>query len=221
MAQNFGKINKPLAGSFKGKRKILLIPLLYGPPPEVEEGNSILDKYWDQVNAQITSLESSLGPINIVYVEYMTKHEQEAIEQVKFMHQGVQKIVELSKNNDSVIQATEDEAILSQFIDLQRLMMVPFTSEKIYSEIQIWYKKVVQQRYEYISDNIGNTLKDDQMGILIINENHQIQFPLDIEVIFISPPALDEFRKWLVSWINKNREPESEPTNSNPEANET
>ena len=98
--------------------------------------------------------------------------------------------------------------------------MFPFTSEKISSEIQIWYRNIAQQRYEYISDIIGNTLKDDQMGILIINENHQVQFAPDIEVIFVSPPALDEFRKWLASWINKNREPQSD-NNSNQEANES
>ena len=220
MAQNFGKIDKPLVGSFKGKRKILLVPLLYGPPPEVEEGNTILNRYWDQVNAQITSLESSLGPINFVYVEYITLNKAEAMEQVKFMHKGVQTIIQLRENNSSIVQATEHEAILSQFIDLQRLMMFPFTSEKISSEIQIWYRNIAQQRYEYISDIIGSTLKDDQMGILIINENHQVQFAPDIEVIFVSPPALDEFRKWLASWINKNREPQSD-NNSNQEANES
>ena len=29
-----------------------------------------------------------------------------------------------------------------------------------------------------------------------MNEHHQAQFPSDIEVIYIAPPALDEFRRW-------------------------
>ena len=35
----------------------------------------------------------------------------------------------------------------------------------------------------------------------MIGERHQVQFPQDIEVFYVSPPALDEFRRWLQNWI--------------------
>ena len=34
-----------------------------------------------------------------------------------------------------------------------------------------------------------------------MSERHQVQFPEDIEVFYIAPPALDEFRRWLQNWI--------------------
>ena len=43
----------------------------------------------------------------------------------------------------------------------------------------------------------------DETGLLLINERHQVQFPADIEVIYIAPPALDEFRRWLQNWTEQ------------------
>jgi hypothetical protein len=30
-----------------------------------------------------------------------------------------------------------------------------------------------------------------------MRENHQVQFPPDVQVFYIAPPALDEIRRWL------------------------
>jgi hypothetical protein len=32
---------------------------------------------------------------------------------------------------------------------------------------------------------------------LIMRENHQIQFPPDIQIFYVAPPALDEINRWL------------------------
>ncbi|MFA5451739.1 MAG: hypothetical protein WC231_07095, partial [Dehalococcoidales bacterium] len=37
----------------------------------------------------------------------------------------------------------------------------------------------------------------DEIGLLIVTENHRIQFPPDIEVFYVAPPALDEYKRWL------------------------
>ena len=34
-----------------------------------------------------------------------------------------------------------------------------------------------------------------------ITERHQVQFPTDVEVFFVAPPALDEFRRWVTEWV--------------------
>ena len=34
------------------------------------------------------------------------------------------------------------------------------------------------------------------MGLLFIREEHLAQFPEDIEVFSVSPPALDEIHRW-------------------------
>ena len=48
---------------------------------------------------------------------------------------------------------------------------------------------------------IGSTLGENEGGLLLISERHQVQFPEDIEVFYVSPPALDEFRRWLQNWL--------------------
>ena len=30
-----------------------------------------------------------------------------------------------------------------------------------------------------------------------MRENHQVQFPPDVQVFYVAPPALDEIRRWL------------------------
>jgi len=36
----------------------------------------------------------------------------------------------------------------------------------------------------------------DQAGLLFIREGHLAQFPKDIEVFSVAPPALDEIHRW-------------------------
>jgi hypothetical protein len=40
---------------------------------------------------------------------------------------------------------------------------------------------------------------------LIINERHQVQFPADVDVFYVAPPALDQFRRWLDDWVARQR----------------
>ena len=44
---------------------------------------------------------------------------------------------------------------------------------------------------------IDETLKENEIGIVLMRENHQVQFPSDIQVFYISPPALDEIKRWI------------------------
>ena len=36
-----------------------------------------------------------------------------------------------------------------------------------------------------------------------MRENHQVQFSEDIQIIYVSPPALDEIKRWLRERENK------------------
>jgi hypothetical protein len=48
-----------------------------------------------------------------------------------------------------------------------------------------------------LAKKIDETLKPDEIGILIMRENHQMQFSADIQVFYVAPPALDEIKRWL------------------------
>jgi hypothetical protein len=47
-----------------------------------------------------------------------------------------------------------------------------------------------------MAKRISETLKEDEAGLLFIREEHSVQFPGDVEVFSIFPPALDEIHRW-------------------------
>ena len=81
MSQELGRMERPSSEAFRGKRKLLLVPRVYPPPVDAAEGSAIVQRYWDQVDAQVASLESGLGPVRHVYHESITDGGDEALEQ--------------------------------------------------------------------------------------------------------------------------------------------
>ena len=59
------------------------------------------------------------------------------------------------------------------------------------------YTEVSKNRNEFISNHIDETLKVDEIGLLFMGENYKIKFPNGVEVFYVSPPALDEIKRWL------------------------
>ena len=54
-----------------------------------------------------------------------------------------------------------------------------------------------KKRNERIASQIDETLNEDESGILFMREGYQIQFPSEIEVFYVAPPALDEIKRWF------------------------
>ena len=79
MAQELGHIQRPSADQYQGKRKLLLVPLVYGPQIEAPEGQVILEKYWEQIRIQVNALEASLGGLHHVYHESLTEGGDEGL----------------------------------------------------------------------------------------------------------------------------------------------
>ena len=68
---DLGKIERPEAESFKGARKLYLVPLVYpgdGAPAEYVE---LSGKYWEAVRSSLESLDSRLGPVKRIYHEVL------------------------------------------------------------------------------------------------------------------------------------------------------
>jgi hypothetical protein len=72
-----------------------------------------------------------------------------------------------------------------------------FLSEKVARVISQAFADASKRRYEHILKRIEETLKDDEAAMLIIREGHRLQFPQDIEVFSVAPPALNEIHRWM------------------------
>jgi hypothetical protein len=201
MTQELGRIERPAAAQYQGKRKLLLVPLLYSPPTETEEGQAVLDRYWEQVRSQIASLELRLGQLRHIYHESLAQGGPDGLKQLEIADQRSYQFVQARCQSGATLEATEDPELLAEILDLQRFLVMPFASEKVARRIQEWFSESNRSRYDYIARQIDATLRENETGLLLINERHQVQFPADIEVFYVAPPALDEFRRWLQDWL--------------------
>tara|TARA_B100001123_G_scaffold282565_1_gene314767 strand:+ start:6740 stop:7426 length:687 start_codon:yes stop_codon:yes gene_type:complete len=212
MTPKLGKVEKPEANTFQNKRKLLLVPLIHKFPNQPEEGELLLQKYWVQMQSQVESLEAQIGAISHIYHESLTEKDDAGLSKLKSIDERSYKFAISKRANQASIEATENEDILLEFIDLQRCLMIPLISDKVPGMLQEMFLENLKNRYAYISNRINESLGNDEVGILLINERHQVQFPTDVEVFYVSPPALDEYRRWLQNWIVANQNQSSQGT---------
>ncbi len=209
MAQELGRISRPTSAQYEGRRKLLLVPLVFSPPVDAPEGDAVLQKYWEQLQLQVQSLESALGGMHHVYHEHLSEGGEAGLEQLEQGDQRSYQFVKAKCRSGAALEATEDAGILMETMDLQRCLMLPLASESVALKLNEWFAETNKKRYDYIANRIDATLDENQVGLILVSERHHIQFPDDIEVFYVSPPALDEFRRWLQNWVaNQQKRPE-------------
>ena len=200
MTQPLGRMERPSSEAFRGRRKLLLAPRVYSPPADEAEGNAIVRRYWDQIEAQVASLEAGLGPVRHVYHESVTDGGEDALAMMQSVDARCHALIQARCAAGATFEATEDAATLQDTLDLQGCLMLPFSGSSVPTKLREWLADATRQRYEFIAQRIDETLGEDEVGVLFINERHQVQFPEGVEVFFVAPPALDEYRRWLSGW---------------------
>ncbi len=206
MTQELGRVERPAAEQYLGCRKLLLVPLAYSPAPDDPEGAAALQNYWEQMQTQVAALENALGSLQRIYHETITASEEEGLDQLLAGDRRSYAFVSGKRESGAVLEATEDMDILLETLDLQRCLMLPMTSPAVAGRLQEWHTDANRRRYEHIASRINETLSGDGVGLLLISERHQIQFPSDVEVFYVSPPALDEFRRWFQNWAARQQQ---------------
>ena len=203
MAEELGRIQRPPASQYDGRRKLLLVPLIYGPQADDPVGAEVLQNYWEQMQTQVEALEAALGGLQHIYHESLTVGGDEGLEQLGAADQRSHGFITSKTQSGAVLEATEDMDVLLETLDLQRCMMIPLASASVGSKLQEWHSESNRQRYEHIANQIDSTLGENETGLLLISERHQVQFPTDVEVFYVSPPALDEYRRWFNNWMEQ------------------
>ena len=210
-AQELGRIARPGADQYRGRRKLILMPLLYSPATDEPEGAAALQNYWQQAQTQVAALENALGGLRHIYHESVTEGGADGLEQLRAGDLRSHGMVSLkcepsASSGGAVLEATEDLEILLETLDLQRCLMLPMASPAVAARLQEWHAEANRRRYEHIASRIDSTLEMEGVGLLLISERHSVQFPSDIEVYYVSPPALDDFRRWLQNWAARQQQ---------------
>ncbi len=204
--QELGRISRPGADQYRGRRKLILLPLLYSPATDEPEGAAALQNYWQQAQTQVAALENALGGLGHIYHESITEGNAVGLEHLKAGDLRSHSLVSLKCEAGAVLEATEDIEILLETLDLQRCLMIPMASPTVATRLQEWHMDANRRRYEHIAERIDSSLEEDGVGLLLISERHSVQFPPDIEVFYVSPPALDDFRRWLQNWATRQQQ---------------
>ena len=190
---------------FHAKRKLYVIPLLFAGAEAPAEYKEKYERFWQQVADQIAAQESKVGKISRIYHESISLGGEDGINILEKVNILSHKIVKDKVEKGASFEAVEEMELLDECMDWERCLMMGFYSTKVADTITRAYREASTKRNEHISHRIDETLKDAEVALLFIREGHAVQFPVDVDVFIVAPPALDEIHRWL-----RDRQKESE-----------
>jgi hypothetical protein len=196
MPEQLGKIEKLEAERFKQGKKLYLVPLVYSVEEAPDEYKEKCSRYWQQVAEQLNNLASKIGRVNRVYHESIFQYDEDGMKAMESLNPSGYQIAKTQCDNGAIFEAVEEEELFEEVMDWQRCLMIGFMSNKVANKVSEFYVEATKKRNEFIAEKISETLKEDEAGLLFIREEHSVQFPSDIEVFSIFPPALDEIHRW-------------------------
>jgi hypothetical protein len=196
MPEQLGKIEKLEVEYFKKGKKLYLVPLIYSGEEAPEEYKEKCSRYWQQVAEQLTNLTSKIGRVKQVFHESVFQSGEDGMKTMERVNPGGYQIVKTQCDSGAIFETIEERALFQEVMDWQRCLMLGFISDKVASTVSEFYVEAMKKRNEFIAKKISDMLKDDEAGLLFIREQHSVQFPSDIEVFNIFPPALDDIHRW-------------------------
>ena len=196
MSEELGKLEKPEAENFKKGRKLYFVPVFYGGKDVPADYAEKLKNYWEQVEQQILGLELKLGQISKIFHEYIPESGEDGLKVVKELNDKSYEVLKNRVEKGAQFEALEDRDLLTEFMDWGSCLAIGLQNQKVVTKVYEFYAEVAKKRNEYIIKHIDEMIKDDEVGMLLMREGHQLQFPADVEVFYISPPALDEINRW-------------------------
>ncbi len=197
MTQELGKIEKPPVESFKKGRKIFFVPVIYRTEGLPKDYLEKFNRYWEEVETQIAELSAKLGEINKIYHELISSSGKDGMAILKELNKAGHKIVKNCIDKKASLEALEDNDLLTEYMDWSRCLLAGLQNPNVVTKVYDAYVAVSKKRNEAMTKKIDETLKEHEIGLVLMREGHQVQFPSDIQVIYVSPPALDDIKRWL------------------------
>ncbi len=197
MAEELGKIEKPSVEGYKSGRKLFFVPMVITQKDLPLEIAVKIDHYWDEIESQLTNLENKLGSVVSVFHELIPEGGEEGLKTLKELKMGSYNVVQCRLERGAKLEAAEDNEILTELMDWSRCLSIGLQNHQVVSRIYEYYSEANKKRNEFIAKRLNECLKEETAGVLIMAEGHHIQFPPDIKVFYVSPPILDEIKRWF------------------------
>lgn len=197
MSQELGKIERPTAESFEGTRKIFLVPLVYSPAEPPADYVGMLERYWAGVRNQVRRLSERTSQIARIYHEGVYESGETGVKMIEQVNPRGHTLISEFVEANAKVESLEDSELFSESVDWQRCLMTGLVSRKVIDLAVNGYREATRQRYDVMVKRINDTLLAGESAILLIQEDHSLQFPKDVQVFYVAPPALDEIHRWL------------------------
>jgi hypothetical protein len=194
-AAELGRIERPTPDRFFGKRKVYLVPLVLSgkdAPPEIADK---LKLYWEQADEQVRNLEWRIGIVRRVFHEFVGVEGAAGLDGLSSVNPSSHALAKKRCERGARFEALEDEALLAELMDWERCLLVGLISEKVARIVSQALTQATQQRRQHITRKVNETLQPGEACLLFAGEAHGIQFAQDIEVFYVTPPALDELAR--------------------------
>jgi len=205
-----GQIERPQAGEFSGKRKLYCVANIY--PIEASEPvyRELVTRYWEEVDRQIEKVEVA-GKVQKVFCEIIYQRGDEALEVLSKLNEPMGKLVRKKLDEGGTLVPLEDKDILGPYTDWGNCLRVVFTQE-VFSKILEYYKEYAEKRLQHFMSMIGSNLAQSEAGLLLMKDEDRsrLQFPKDIEVFLITPPAYDDIMRWFREKVRKESEEQNQ-----------
>ncbi len=122
---------------------------------------------------------------------------EEGLKMLEKINKASSEIVSEKCRRGAALIVMEDREIVEENMDWERCLFIGFISNKVAGIISDYYAESARKRYEYISSRIDDNLEENETAVLFIREGHMVQFPRDIEVFNVAPPALNDIHRWV------------------------
>ena len=188
---------KPDAGQYSGRRKLFLVPTFAMYPGVEDEERGLLDRYWSEVRDHVHNLERSLGPVVRVYHESLFADGDDGMRLIEQLNPFGYSFISAMCQSTAELVVTEDRETVEEHFDWQRCLSIGLMSEAVRNAAVEGYRRTAQSRNEQVRERIDATLAEGETGSLFISEDHGVQFPADVQVFYVAPPALDALKRWL------------------------
>ncbi len=192
-----GRIEKPSAESFEGKRKLYCVPDIYPFKDAPDDYSGLVDKYWDEVARQTERLEVA-GKIRKIFCENITVGGEEAYDALTKLNGPALQLIRKKVDEGAELFPLESQEIFGSFLDWGNCLHVVGTKE-VFEKVLGFYTELSNKRLQHSAGLIESNLLAGEAGLLIMRDEDRVQLTLspDIEIFLVTPPSYDDILKWL------------------------
>lgn len=192
-----GRIEKPEAKIFAGKRKLYCVANVYPIEDAPDDYKELFNKYWDDVIHQIEKMEV-IGKIKKVFCELIYSGGEEALNILSKINERLHRIIKKKLDEGSTLLPLESKEIFGPYTDWGNCLKVVYT-EEVFNKVLEFYTEFSNKRLQHMLSVIVDNLQEAEAGLLIMKDEDRakLQFPKDLEVFLVVPPSYDDILKWF------------------------